>query len=323
MCGPAKLQDAALRVAFQGSPGAYSDIACREVFPGCESLPCPSFEDTFAAARSGEAGAAVLPIENSLAGRVADIHHLLPTGDLWIFGEHYQRIEHCLLAPRGVGLNSLTKVHSHAQALGQCRNLIRHLGLQAIAHADTAAAASEVALRSRDDESAIASPLAAQLYDLDILQRGIEDARPNTTRFLLMALRDSIPPRHTPPEPGDGLTITSFLFRVRSVPAALFKALGGFATNNVNMTKLESYLVDGRFTAAQFYADVEGHIREPRLERAFEELKFFARPDSVRILGVYPAHPFRQWSCDETDSPAGATIEEKTPSASPQAARSQ
>lgn len=299
----APLQSAALRVAFQGSPGAYSDIACREVFPECETLPCPSFEDAFAAVRSGEAGAALLPIENSLAGRVADIHHLLPTGDLWIFGEHYQRIEHCLLAPRNVGLNSLTKVHSHVQALGQCRNMIRHLGLQAIAHADTAAAASEVALRSRDDEAAIASTMAAQLYGLDILQRGIEDAQSNTTRFLLMALRDSIPPGYAPPEPGDGPVITSFLFRVRSVPAALFKSLGGFATNNVNMTKLESYLVDGRFTAAQFYADVEGHIREPQLERAFEELEFFAYPNSVRILGVYPAHSFRQLGCDETSSP--------------------
>lgn len=276
------------RIAFQGSAGAYSDLACRTVFPGRRTLPCPSFEDTFAAVRAGEADLAMIPIENSVAGRVADIHHLLPRGGLHINGEHYQRVNHHLLAIPGVRLDQLKTVHSHIQALEQCRGTLRRLGLTPVVHADTAGAAAEVAARGDPTAAAIASALAAETYRLESLLAGIEDASHNTTRFLIMAREPD------PPAPHGVSAITSFLFRVRSVPAALFKALGGFATNGVNITKLESYLVDGRFTAAQFFADVEGHPEEKPLKMALEELTFFAH--EVRILGVYPAHPFRRQS---------------------------
>ncbi len=272
-------------IAFQGSFGAYSDLACRTVFPDLVTLPCPSFEDTFAAVRDGLACLAMIPIENSVAGRVADIHHLLPTGGLHIVGEHFQRVNHHLLGLPGAKVGDLCRVRSHVQALDQCRGTLRRLGLAPVAHADTAGAAAEIAARGDPSEGAIASALAAEIYGLASLVAGIEDARHNTTRFLIMA-RDA-----RPPDPSRTRTITSFIFRVRSVPAALFKALGGFATNGVNMTKLESYLIDGRFTAAQFYADIEGHPEDRPVRLALEELDFFAR--EVRILGVYPAHPFR------------------------------
>jgi len=273
-------------IAFQGSLGAYSDVACRAVFPDRRTLPCPSFEDAFAAVREGQAALAMIPIENSVAGRVADIHHLLPNGGLHIIAEHYQRVNHHLLAPRGATLDSLKVVRSHIQALEQCRSTLRQLGLQPIPQADTAGSAAEVAARGDISEAAIGSSLAGEIYGLESLREGIEDERHNTTRFLILAPEPRVPPL------GMGPVVTSFIFKVRSVPAALFKALGGFATNGVNMTKLESYLVGGRFEAAQFYADVEGHPDERRLRLAMEELDFFAR--EVKILGVYPAHPFRQ-----------------------------
>ncbi|MCW2248651.1 prephenate dehydratase [Azospirillum fermentarium] len=271
-------------IAFQGHPGAYSDLSCRSVFPGMTTLPCQTFEDAFAAVREGRAALAMIPVENSIAGRVADNHYLLPEGGLHIIGEHFQPVNHQLLAPKGATLGTIRTVRSHIQALSQCRSAIRSLGLEIINHADTAGSAAEIAALNDPRHAAIASSLAAEIYGLEILKADIEDARHNTTRFLIMAREPKVPAPGTP-------TITTFVFRVRSVPAALYKALGGFATNGVNMTKLESYMVEGRFTATQFYADVEGHPEDRSLRLALEELDFFAR--EVKILGVYPANPFR------------------------------
>ena len=272
-------------IAFQGEPGAYSDLACRQVFPRWKTLPCAQFEDAIAAVARGRAGLAMLPIENSVAGRVADIHHLLPNSGLHIIGEHYQRVNHHLLAVPGAKLKDLKIVRSHVHALSQCRKLIRALGLKAEIAADTAGSAAEVAARGDKSVAAIASELAGQVYHLVSLKKNIEDAGHNTTRFLIMAPA----PR---PARDQGLVVTTFVFRVRNVPAALYKALGGFATNGVNMTKLESYMVGGRFTATQFYADVEGHPEERNLKLALEELAFFT--DELKILGIYPGHAFRR-----------------------------
>jgi len=276
-------------IAFQGSHGAYSDLACRTVFPDLGTMPCPSFEDVFEAVREGRARLAMLPIENSVAGRVADNHILLPNGGLHIIGEHYQRVNHCLLAVPGASLETVKTVRSHVQALSQCSRMTRRLGLKPVAHADTAGAAAEIARLGDPTVAAIASALSAEIYGLQILMKDIEDADHNTTRFLIMAREPRIPAVGTP-------SVTTFVFRVRSVPAALYKALGGFATNGVNLTKLESYMVGGRFTAAQFYVDVEGHPEERPLRLALEELAFFAR--EVKILGVYPANPFRRASAE-------------------------
>ncbi len=272
-------------IAFQGFPGAYSDLACRNARPTMTTLPCPTFDATFAAVREGRASLAMIPVENSIAGRVADNHHLLPDGGLHIIGEHFQRVNHMLLAPKGATLGTIKTVRSHIQALSQCQAMTRALGLEAINHADTAGAAREIAELNDPQHAAIASSLAAEIYNLDILKSGIEDADHNTTRFLILS-RD---PKQ--PAAGSCKTVTTFVFSVRSVPAALYKALGGFATNGINMTKLESYMVGGRFTQTQFYADVEGHPEERPLKLALEELDFFAR--EVKILGVYPANPFR------------------------------
>ncbi|SMH52688.1 prephenate dehydratase [Azospirillum agricola] len=272
-------------IAFQGFPGAYSDLACRNARPTMTTLPCPTFDAAFAAVRDGRASLAMIPVENSIAGRVADNHHLLPEGGLHIIGEHFQRVNHMLLAPKGATLDGLRTVRSHIQALSQCQTMTRSLGLEAINHADTAGAAREIAALNDPAHAAIASSLAAEIYNLDILKSGIEDATHNTTRFLIMAREPKLPALDS------CKTITTFVFSVRSVPAALYKALGGFATNGVNMTKLESYMVGGRFTQTQFYADVEGHPDERPLRLALEELDFFAR--EVKILGVYPANPFR------------------------------
>jgi prephenate dehydratase len=275
----------AATISFQGWPGANSDLACRHVFPGGAGLPCASFEETIAAVHERRADAAMIPVENSIAGRVADIHHLLPFSGLSITGEHFQRVNHQLLGLPGARIEQLKRVLSHVHALGQCKTLIRRLGLEPIVHADTAGAAKEVAEAGDPASAAIASTLAAQLYGLVRLESDIEDAEHNTTRFLIMEREARWPPQ------GQGPTITSFVFEVRSVPAALYKALGGFATNGVNMTKLESYMVGGRFSQAQFYADVEGHPEDQALRYAFEELEFFSR--RFRVLGAYPAHPFR------------------------------
>ena len=272
-------------IAFQGVSGAYSHLACREVYPEHNHLACESFDDAFAAVQDGKAAHAMIPIENSLAGRVADIHHLLPESGLYIVAEHFQRVSHQLLAPNGASLDGLEVVHSHVQALAQCRQLVRVLGLRTQVHADTAGAAKEVAEREDPAHGAIASTLAAEIYGLETLRGDIEDTRDNITRFVVMA-REA-----RRPAADDGPTVTTFVFRVKSVPAALYKALGGFATNNVNLLKLESYLMRGSFDVAQFYADVEGHPDEPPLRRALEELEFFS--SELRIVGVYPAHPFR------------------------------
>jgi prephenate dehydratase len=279
-------QKPASLIAFQGAPGAYSDLACREVFPKLATLPCAGFEDAIAAVRTGRARLAMLPIENSLAGRVADIHHLLPGSGLHIIGEHFQRVSHHLLAPKGASLKTVKTVRSHVHALSQCRTLIRKLRLKAVIAADTAGAAAEVAERGDPGEAAIASALAGKIYGLASLKQNIEDAEHNTTRFLIMARKPK------PARRDGGLVVTSLVFRVRNVPAALYKALGGFATNGVNITKLESYMLGGRFAATQFYADVEAHPADRPLRLALEELAFFSR--EVRILGVYPGHPFRR-----------------------------
>ncbi|MEX2643804.1 MAG: prephenate dehydratase [Acetobacterales bacterium] len=273
-------------ISFQGVPGAYSDLACREVFPRMQTLPCKTFEDAFAAVSLSRARHGMIPIENSVAGRVADIHHLLPDSGLYIVGEHFQRVNHQLVAPARATLNTIKRVHSHQMALSQCRNMIRELGLEAVVHADTAGAAADVAVRNDPAEAAIASRLAAETYRLQILKSDIEDAAHNTTRFLIMA--------REPVEMAEdaGTAITSFVFRVRNVPAALYKTLGGFATNGVNMTKLESYLVDGNFQAAQFYADIVGHPATRLVKLAMEELRFFS--SEVKVLGTYPAHPYRE-----------------------------
>lgn len=273
-------------IAFQGELGANSHLACREVFPAMTALPCQTFEDVFAALKENHARLAMLPIENSLHGRIADIHHLLPDSGLYIIGEHFLRVHHQLMALKGATLEGLKSVMSQTPALGQCRNIIRSLGLKMIVGADTAGSARLISEGKDATVSALATTLAAEIYGLDILKANVEDAPHNTTRFLIMS-----------GEPDDaelasGPVVTTFVFRVRNVPAALYKAMGGFATNGVNMTKLESYQLEGSFNATQFYADVEGHPEERNVRLALEELQFFTT--HLKILGVYPAHPFRK-----------------------------
>ncbi|WP_342241782.1 prephenate dehydratase [Inquilinus sp. OTU3971] len=275
-----------MRISFQGWPGANSDMASRQVFPDAETVPCPSFEDALAAIHDGRADLGMIPIENSIAGRVADMHHLLPESGLHIIGEHFLRVNHQLVALPGAKLADIREVHSHVQALGQCRQWLRARGLKPVNHADTAGAARMVAERGDPGIAAISSRLAAEIYKLQILARDIEDAEHNTTRFVVLS-RDPVRPK-----PNNGPVMTSFVFEVRSVPAALYKALGGFATNGVNITKLESYMLGGRFSQTQFYADVEGHPDDQSLRFALEELQFFTR--NFHMLGVYPAHPFRR-----------------------------
>jgi prephenate dehydratase len=272
-------------IAFQGLPGAYSHLACRHVFPDMHALPSQTFEDMFAAVSDGRAKYAMTPIENSVAGRVADIHRLMPNSGLFILREHFMRVNHHLLVPKKATLKTIKIVRSHVHALSQCRGVIRKLGLNAIVHADTAGAAKELGDRNDPTEAAIASSLAGEIYGLKSLRANIEDADHNTTRFLILARRPVARKR------GSGPLVTSFVFRVRNVPAALYKALGGFATNGVNMTRLESYMVGGSFNATQFYADVEGHPEDRNLKLALEELAFFSH--EVRLLGTYPADPFR------------------------------
>ncbi|MDV7341189.1 prephenate dehydratase [Terasakiella sp. A23] len=278
-------QDPAKTIAFQGELGAYSDLACRMSRPEMTTLPCRTFEDAFAAVRDGDAALAMIPIENSVAGRVADIHHLLPESGLHIIGEHYQRINHHLLAIKGTKLEDITEVYSHVHALNQCRDFLKANNIRPIVAVDTAGSAKEIAKSGDKTKAVIASELAGEIYGLESLAANIEDAEHNTTRFVVMS-REAIVPH-----PKAGIPVTSFVFRVRNVPASLFKAMGGFATNGVNMTKLESYIVDGTFIAAQFYADVEGHPEHRNLRLALEELEFFTT--NVKILGVYPPHPYR------------------------------
>ena len=273
-------------IAFQGLPGAYSDLACRQVHPDMTPRPCQTFEEAFDAVEGGAARFAMIPIDNSVAGRVADIHQLMPHARLHIVAEHFQPVNHHLLAPRGATMDSLVHVHSHVHALSQCRKFLHDHGLKPVVHADTAGAAQDVAAKGDPREAAIASELAAETYGLQSLAAGIEDAAHNTTRFVVLARRP-LDPDLLAGKPA----MTTFVFEVKNVPAALYKALGGFATNRVNITKLESYMVDQRFTVAQFYAEFEGHPADPAVANAFDELQFFC--ERLKRIGTYPKSPYR------------------------------
>jgi len=274
----------AKRVAFQGEPGAYANLAAREVLPHALAVPCPTFEDAAEAVRSGDTDLCIIPVENSLMGRIADIHHLLPDAGLHIVGEHFLRIQHQLLGLKGARIEGLKRVFSQGPALAQCLKIIRELKLKAENWHDTAGSAHHVAELKDPSVAAIASSLAGQLYGLEVLRANVEDESHNMTRFLIMSR-----------EPDDaanaGRIITTFVFRVRNVPAALYKAMGGFATNGVNMTKLESYQLGGSFNATQFYADIEGHPEDRSVKLALEELAFFT--SKLTVLGIYPASPLR------------------------------
>jgi len=273
------------KISYQGEPGANSHIACIEAYPGHEPMACHTFEDAFQAVAEGVAELAMIPIDNTVAGRVADIHHLLPRANLYIVGEHFLPVHHQLLIVPGSDLSRVTSVHSHVHALGQCRKVIRELKIKPIVAADTAGAARELSELRDPARAAIATKLAGEIYGLEVARQNIEDEAHNTTRFVVL----SSTPHDAEPE--DAPVVTSFVFRVRNVPAALYKAMGGFATNGVNMTKLESYQLEGQFSATQFYADIEGHPSERNVRLALEELEFFTT--HLRVLGVYKASPFR------------------------------
>ncbi|MDF1604620.1 prephenate dehydratase [Nocardioides sp. YIM 152315] len=287
------------RIAYQGEPGANSHQVCMEHYPDWEAVPCASFEDVFAAVEAGpgkqpSADLALIPIDNSIAGRVADIHHFLPGSGLHIIAEHFLRIRFCLMAMPGTAIDRIETVHSHVHALGQCRRIIREHGFKPVISGDTAGAAREVAEFGDPTMASISPPLAAEIYGLEILAEDVEDEEHNTTRFVVLS-RDLV---EAPA--GNGPVVTSFIFNVKNLPAALYKALGGFATNGVNMTKLESYMVGGEFTATQFLAEVDGHPDDLGVRRALDELAFFTT--DVKILGVYPADPFRD---RDVRSPSG------------------
>jgi prephenate dehydratase len=273
------------RIAFQGEIGANSDLACRQAYPSYTPVPCLTFEDAFDEVHSARADLAMIPIENSVAGRVADVHHLMLDSNLSIIAEFFMPIRHHLLAPKGASLNGLKTVESHVQALGQCHKFLRKHNLVQLATADTAKSAREVAESKDTSRAAIAPPLAGELYGLQTIAADIQDVMYNTTRFVVLAREAKWAPR------GKRRVMTTFIFQVRNIPGALYKALGGFATNGVNMTKLESYMVGGNFFATQFYADVEGHPDDPNLKLALDELAFFSKERT--ILGVYPAHRLR------------------------------
>lgn len=273
------------KIAFQGEIGANSHAACLEAQPGFDPLPCQTFEDAFQAVRDGSAALAMIAIENSIAGRVGDVHQLLPESGLYVVGEHFAMIHHQLIGLPGASLGDIRAVRSHPMALGQCRRVIRELGAVAVKTADTAGAVREIKEGGDPSVAALGSRLAAQLHGLPILREDVEDAHHNATRFVILAREPD------DAEPGTGRCVTSFIFQVRNIPAALYKAMGGFATNGVNMTKLESYQIGGSFTATQFYADIEGHPEDPNVKLALEELGYFS--SELRILGVYRAHPFR------------------------------
>lgn len=276
-------------IAFQGELGAYSHQACRISRPEMDVLPCRTFEDVIEAVRNHDATLAMLPVENSTYGRVADIHHLLPESGLNIIDEAFVRVHISLLAVPGTKLETVTEAMSHTVLLGQCRNFLRQRGIRSVTGADTAGSALEVAKRGIPSLAALASPIAGEIYGLEELAQEIEDFKNNTTRFLVMSREPDFSRRKN--AEGGTQMMTSFVFRVRNIPAALYKAMGGFATNGVNMTKLESYMVSGQFTATQFYADIEGHPEDPAVARALEELEYFT--SSLNVLGVYPADPLR------------------------------
>lgn len=273
------------RIGFQGAQGANSEIAIRDVYPGWEAVAHDTFEDVFNALNRGDVDLGMIPIENTIAGRVADIHHLLPESKTHIVGEYFLPIRFDLMALPGVKIEDIQKVYSHVHGLGQCRKIIRKHGWKAEVGGDTAGSAKLVSERGDHTIAALAPALAAEIYGLETLASSVEDADHNTTRFVILSKNSSWA------KPGNGKVITTFLFQVRNIPAALYKAMGGFATNAINMTKLESYQLGGAFTATQFYADVEGHPEDHNLKLAFEELEFFT--DEFRILGVYPAQQAR------------------------------
>ena len=274
------------RIAYQGEPGANSHLVCKQHYPDWLAVPCASFEDVFAAVENREAELAMIPIDNSIAGRVADIHHFLPTSGLHIIAEHFLRIRFHLMGAPGSTIESIRTVHSHVHALGQCRRIIKRHGWTPLIAGDTAGAAREIADSGDITQAAISPPLAAEIYGLQVLASDVEDEDHNTTRFVVLS------PHSVQAAAGDGPVLTTFIFNVRNLPAALYKALGGFATNGVNMTKLESYMVGGAFTATQFLAEVDGHPDDVGLARALEELRFFTT--DVKIMGVYPAADFRR-----------------------------
>ncbi|QTK80097.1 prephenate dehydratase [Agrobacterium tumefaciens] len=275
------------RIAFQGEFGANSDMACRDMFPDMEPLPCPTFEDAFNAIENGEADLGMIPIENTLAGRVADIHHLLPESRLHIIGEYFMPIRFQLMVMPGVTKDEIRTVHSHIHALGQCRKIIRSNGWKPVIAGDTAGSARLVSETGDRSMAALAPRLAASLYGLDILAENVEDSENNVTRFVVLSRDENWAKRQT----SDEILVTTFVFNVRNIPAALYKAMGGFATNGINMTKLESYQLGGKFVATQFYADIEGHPEDESVRHALDELRFFS--EKVRILGVYKGHPMR------------------------------
>ncbi|HET7084278.1 MAG TPA: prephenate dehydratase [Rhizomicrobium sp.] len=280
-----KAIEGAKRVAFQGEPGAYANLAAREAIPHATAIPKPTFEDAIEAAKSGDCDLCIIPVENSLIGRIADIHHLLPDSGLHIVGEHFLPIRHQLLGLKDARLSDVKTVYSQAPALAQCRSLLRDMKLVSHNWYDTAGSAKHVAELGDKSVAAIASTLAAEFYGLAVLKSDVEDEHHNATRFLIMSPQDERAPK-------GGKVVTSFVFQVKNIPAALYKAMGGFATNGVNMTKLESYQLGGSFNATQFYADIQGHPGEPHVARALEELAFHTARHT--IMGVYPAHPYRE-----------------------------
>ncbi len=272
-------------IAFQGRHGAYHEQAATRLYPEAKTIPCATFEKTFDIVQKGNADLAIIAVDNTLAGRVADVHRLLPTSDLHIIAETFEPIRHALLGTKGAKIEQLTDVHSHIHALPQCQKIIKELNLTSHIRADTAGAAEDIAQMNDPTQAAIASSLAAGIYDLEVLKENIQDADHNATRFLIFSREPHVP------EYKDGTHyITSFMFEVRNIPAALYKSLGGFATNNINMLKLESY-VDEKFLAARFYVDVVGHPEERAFQLAIEELGFFAK--EVHLFGTYEAHSFR------------------------------
>lgn len=273
------------KIAYQGEPGAYSHLACKTAYPDLEPTACESFSAAFASVENRETGLAMIPIENSLGGRVADIHHLIPESTLYIVDEHYQPVHHCLLGLPGATLDQLTHIRSHPQGLAQCLSLIEELKVKPLQAADTAGSAREIKELNDPTQGSIASSLAGEIYGLDVLRERVEDRLGNTTRFVVLSATRS------EPDSQDGPCMTSFVFQVRSVPAALYKSLGGFATCGINITKLESYITDERFQVAQFYAEIEGHPSDKLVDTAFQELQFYST--KLKVLGTYPANAYR------------------------------
>ncbi len=273
-----------MKIAFQGAKGAYSDLAARQLFPQGETVPCATFFDAFQSVTNGDVDYAVIPIDNTLAGRVADVHHLIPNSNLYIIGEHFLPIHHCLLGTKDSNLADITHVHSHVHALPQCRQFIREHNLAPIVHGDTAGAAEEISQTNNKTQAAIASSLAAEIYGLKILAENVQDDDSNKTRFVVLSREKQ---HVTAPQN----VMTSFVFEVKNIPAALYKAMGGFATNGINMMKLESY-VDDKFNAARFYCEVAGNENSDAFKRAITELSYFS--NEIKVLGSYEISPLRQ-----------------------------